>query len=259
VAWLGASQGMPTVMHGGLAAASTAYGAGVGSRLTVLGRTAPAVAPAAPAAPAPKVQGGSDPFDVGAGGPLSRAFARRLARQAGQEAPAAVEGPDSLEGYVIDVLDDSGVSGLIDGDVEIGALPALLAPAILQQIAQMLPGMKAAAQAEQMQKPGHAVAGGVCWPMLADLSGFAGDVGATMAERRYTRQQRRIARQERRLKAAKAKAAASPQGQQAAQAAELANLRAQVQQMQQAQQAAYAPAQYVPAESAESDYVEVVS
>lgn len=252
-AWGAASQGMPTVMHGALSLASTAYGAGIGANFKVLGRPAPAAVPAPAPATAPKIQGGSDPFDVGAG-PLSRAFARRLARQAGTEQPSTVEGPDTLESYVGEILEDSGVAGVLDGELEVGALPLMLAPAALQQLLAMLPAMKAAAQAEQAGKPGPAVNGGVCWPMLADLSGLDGDVGATMAERQYRRQQRRIKRQERRLAKAKAKAAASPAGQQAAQAAELQALRAQVQQLQaqQAQQAAY-----VPAEAATEEYIPV--
>lgn len=244
-----ASQNMPTVMHAALSGSATVYGSGIGARFTTLGRPAPAAVPAP--AVAPKVQGGSDPFDV-AGGPLSRAFARRLARQAGQEQPSTVEGPDPLESYVGEILEDSGVSGVLDGELEVGALPLMLAPAAVQQLLALLPQMKAAAQAEQQGKPGPAVAGGVCWPMLADLSGFDGDVGATMQERQYKRQQRRIRRQERRLAKAKAKAAASPAGQQAQQAAELQALRAQVQQLQ-AQQAA----QYVPAEAATEEYIPV--
>lgn len=241
-AYLAADKGMLTAMHAGMAVATTTYGAGVGAGLQVLGRSSAAPAPAP--APAVKgiydVSGGSDPFELA--GPLTRAAARVMARKAAAETPAAVEGPDPLENYIGEVLMDSGVGEILDSGADVGALPLMLAPAAMSALAQALPQLRQMAQAEASGQPAKADALAIPSVMgiVADLSGFDGDIGATMSERRQRRKERRIARHERKLRRMKAKAAATPEGRAKALEAANARLRAQLeaQQQQQAEQAA---------------------
>lgn len=241
--WMGAEKDNMTMLHAGLHVMSHEAGymhgrskkteQGQARIIDAVGVRAPAAATpgaANPAAsPGAAVQGASNPYEVGCAphvagscgaleGPAERRAARRqrlvsnMARQVVTEMPESVNGADSLEEHIGELLE--GVSEEVGGAIEdaldgnVQAVPLLLLGAqALPHILKALPTLKQLSD-EPAKVEAKAIQGGETPGLdaLLALEGYQDDLSVE-GKKRITMEERRVARAERKLRRVKRKQA----------------------------------------------------